>query len=208
MKLDHSPLLRAAGGTILGILASGLLGGCNVMPTAQSVLALPGTGKSFEVFQVDDFNCRQYALMQVGGASAGQAANDSAVKSAVVGTLIGAAAGAALGGNNGAGAGAGVGLLLGSSAGTGAANLSARGTQRAYDNAYVQCMYAKGQRVPVDGSMVRTTRQVTYSPLQPPPPPPAVNLPSQPTPPAVNLPPPPPPPAGNPPPPPPGVSLR
>ena len=50
---------------------AGLLGACAYMPTGPSVMALPGTGKSFDQFRADDANCRQYAFQQSGGVSAG-----------------------------------------------------------------------------------------------------------------------------------------
>ncbi len=129
-----------------------LLAACATVPTGPSVMALPGANKSFEQFRADDAECRQYAQMQTGGNGTEQAAVDAGLKSAAVGTLVGAIAGAAIGGNHqSTGAGAGAGLLVGSMAGTGAAQNSARATQQRYDHAYVQCMYAKGEQVPVAG---------------------------------------------------------
>ncbi|NBS97078.1 MAG: hypothetical protein EBT08_13185, partial [Betaproteobacteria bacterium] len=143
-----------------------LVAGCASFPSGPSMLALPGTGKSFESFRIDDDICRRYATAQIGGLGPNQAANDSAVRSAVLGTVIGAAAGAAIGGNQGAGVGAGTGLLFGTVAGADAANSSAYGTQRGYDHAYIQCMYAKGHRVPVVGE-VRTNRALLVTPTRP-----------------------------------------
>lgn len=145
-----------------------VLGGCVTLPSGPSVMALPGTGKSFDQFRVDDAECRQYAYDQIGGTTANQAATNSAVTSAAVGTAVGAVAGAAIGGHQGAGVGAGTGLVVGSLAGTGAAETSAYGSQRRYDHAYVQCMYAKGERVPVSGRLTESGR--TYNPPPPPPP--------------------------------------
>ena len=68
---------------------------CSVLPTAPSVMALPGTGKTFDQFRADDASCRQFAFEQVGGVSANQAATASAVGSTAIGTALGAAAGAA-----------------------------------------------------------------------------------------------------------------
>jgi len=150
-----------------------LLAGCAVVPTGPSVMALPGTGKNFEQFRSDDAECRRYAQHQIGGTDANQAAVDSGVRSAAIGTVVGAVAGAAIGGRDGAGVGAGTGLLVGSMAGTGAAQSSAYGTQRNYDNAYVQCMYAKGQRVPVSDAVARSRAQVPAGASYPPPPPPS-----------------------------------
>lgn len=138
----------------MAIAGATLLAACTVIPTAPYVMALPGTGMSMERFRSDDMLCRDYAYMQIGGKSAEAASRESAVTSAAVGTAIGALAGAAIGGNaQGAAIGAGTGLLFGSLAGTDAARTSGIGTQRQYDNAYIQCMYAKGHRVPVPANM-------------------------------------------------------
>jgi hypothetical protein len=154
--LRFSPLVA-----LLGVAA------CVTMPNGPSVTAMPGTGKSFDQFRADDADCRQYALSQIGGATANDAAVDSAVKSAAVGTIVGALAGAAINGSQGAGVGAGVGLLAGSAAGSGASQASGYSTQHRYDSAYIQCMYAKGDRVPVSGRM--TSAPVRH--YNPPPPP-------------------------------------
>jgi len=163
----------------LPLLLLPLLFACTSMPTGPRVMALPGTGKSFDQFRADDFECQQWAMSRVGAPA--EAAGESGLKSALIGTAVGALAGAAIGGHQGAGTGAGTGLIVGSLAGVGAADTSAYGAQRMVDQAYIQCMYAKGQRVPVSGQFV--------------------SMPAAP--PAGNYPPPPP---GNPPPPPPGVS--
>ena len=154
--------------------ASLLLVACVSMPKGPSVMVLPGSGKSFDQFRYDDVECRQFADFQVGGKSASDIAADSAAKSAVVGTAIGAAAGAALGGRSGAAAGAGGGLLIGSAAGAGAGETSAYGLQRRYDYAYIQCMYAKGHKVPVSGRLTSSSQAApSYVPPPPPPPPPS-----------------------------------
>jgi hypothetical protein len=182
--------MKSSIGSLAAVSALLLLAGCAVVPTGPSVMALPGTGKNFEQFRSDDAECRRYAQQQIGGADANQAAVDAGVRSAAVGTVVGAVAGAAIGGRDGAGVGAGTGLLVGSMAGTGAAQSSAYGTQRNYDNAYVQCMYAKGQRVPVSGAVAHSRSQapVDRAGAEPP---------------GASYPPPP---AGYPPPPPPGYA--
>lgn len=145
------------------VLAGALLSACTSMPTGPSILVLPGTGQSFEQFRQDERFCRHYAFEQIGGSTPGQAADASMARSAAVGTVVGAVAGAAVGGNEGAGVGAGTGLLVGSMAGASAAETSGTGSQRRYDHAFIQCMYARGHRVPVTG-------QLTTSPPPPPPP--------------------------------------
>lgn len=163
----------------LGVLGAALLlGACTVIPTGPSVMVLPGTGQPFERFRADDMECRQYAQYQIGGKTAGDSAKESAITSAAVGTAVGALAGAAIGGDSkGAAIGAGAGLLMGSATGTDASRASTVGTQRQYDNAYIQCMYAKGHRVPVPANMsysspVRSSVQTKpQDPAIPPPPP-------------------------------------
>jgi len=145
--------------------------GCVSMPAGPSMLVLPGTGKSFDQFRVDDFSCRQYAHDQIGGRSTEQRASDSVARSALLGTAIGAVAGAAFDGSRGAAVGAGTGLLFGSVAGAGAAESSSYGAQRRYDFAYQQCMYASGHRVPVSGRYATERRAESYRTPPPPPPP-------------------------------------
>ena len=162
-----------------------LLSACASVPNGPSAMALPGTGKSFDQFRSDDASCRQFAYEQVGGTTANQAANNSFAQSAVVGTALGAAAGAVAGGGEGAGVGAAVGLLAGSAVGAGQANMSSYEVQRRYDNAYIQCMYAKGHQVPVSGRIVTQQRPAPSPPpapaaYPPPPPPPGYMPPSPP----------------------------
>ncbi len=145
--ITHSPRL-------LVLLTSALLAGCATFPNGPSMLALPGTGASFDQFRADDLGCQGYAQQATGHRSPQQAASESGVNSAAVGTAVGAVAGALLGaasGNAGAGAaiGAGGGLILGSAGGTDAYGAGGYGMQDRYDNAYIQCMYAKGHQVPV-----------------------------------------------------------
>lgn len=148
------------------------LGACTVIPTGPSVMTLPGTGQSIERFRADDAVCRQDAFVQIGGKTAEQASRESAVTSAAVGTAVGALAGAAIGGDSrGAAVGAGAGLLMGGAVGSESARTSGIGTQRQYDNAYIQCMYAKGHRVPVPANMAYP-RAVRASDAGIPPPPP------------------------------------
>jgi hypothetical protein len=136
------------------VLLPAALGACAYpAPVGPSIAAMPGTGKTFEQFQADDGACRQFASYQTGGMTPSQAATNAGIGSAAVGTVLGAGAGALIGaaaGNPGAGAaiGAASGLLLGSSAGVGNAQASGAATQAGYDNAYMQCMYAKGEKVP------------------------------------------------------------
>jgi len=148
------------------LLAVATLTGCAIYPTGPSLMALPGGGASFEQFQADDASCQAYAA-NASGLSAQQSAQKGAVDSAVVGTVIGAAAGAMIGaaaGDPAAGAaiGGGSGLLLGSASGTDAYRASGYTAQDRYDNAYVQCMYARGHQVPVPASVAAQHNATQY----------------------------------------------
>ena len=66
---------------------------------------------------------------------------------------------------------------MGSATGADSARASTGGTQRQYDNAYIQCMYAKGHRVPVPsqyellGACAFVCTESAQDPSIPPPPP-------------------------------------
>ena len=130
---------------LLVLLPVAGLAACAQPPMGPMVQALPGSRKSFEAFQYDGASCQQYAQ----GAVAGQAqqANNQAVGGAVLGTLLGAGLGAAIGGGRGAAVGAASGALLGTAGGSEYSAGVQGSIQAQYDNAYVQCMYGKGNRV-------------------------------------------------------------
>ncbi|HVC12382.1 MAG TPA: YMGG-like glycine zipper-containing protein [Burkholderiales bacterium] len=154
------------------LAATLLLGACaSVPPSGPSVMVLPGSGKTFDQFRMDDYTCRQFASSQIGGATAEQASTNSGLKSAAIGAGVGAVAGALLGGHEGAGQGAAAGLVVGSVAGAGTAESSSYTLQQRYDIAYQQCMYAKGNQVPIAGRFA-PRRSPAYAPPPPPPPPP------------------------------------
>jgi hypothetical protein len=156
--------------------AAFLLAACVSLPNGPSIMALAGTGKSSDQFRDDDWYCRNFANDKIGGTEPAEVSRSSTAKGAAIGAAAGAGLGAAFGGGSGAGIGAAFGLLFGLAAGAGAGESSAYALQQRYDQAYVQCMYSKGHKVPVSGR------------LSPPPP--------------VYVPPPPPPRAPSPPPPP------
>jgi hypothetical protein len=147
-----------------------ILSACASMPTGPSVMVLPSTGKSFEVFQSEDLACRNWAALQTGATPAG-VVNQNLTGGAAIGALMGAGLGAAIGaasGNAGAGAaiGAGSGLIGGAAMASGPAFAAGWDVQQRYDNAYQQCMYAKGNQIPGILSASRSSASI------PPPPPP------------------------------------
>jgi hypothetical protein len=162
------------------------LAACTTMPSGPNVMVLPGTGKSFEQFRNDDYQCRGYAQSQFGGATPTTAMQESGVQSAALGTLLGAAAGAAANGGRGAAVGAGAGLAMGGLAGTSSGQVSGGNLQRRYDYAYLQCMYAQGHRIPSAGGFMTESRPAPAYSAPPPsynsPPPPPPGMPPAPPP--------------------------
>jgi hypothetical protein len=201
MNRDFPP--RAARSAAAALGASLVLGACTVMPTGPSVMALPGSRKSVDEYQADIAACQQYAgaVIAAHGGGTAAAADGSAASTAAAGALVGAATGALIGSatgqaSQGAAIGAGTGLLFGAAAGSSYTSLSSWELQRGYDSAYLQCMYARGNKVPTaPGRGVGPSRPVYldrnpapagYPPPNTPPPP---GLAGQGYPPPANVPP-------------------
>src|SRR5262249_34062600 len=144
-----------------------LSAGCTTVPTGPSVMVLPGTRRSFEQFQADNVVGRQWALQQT-GTTPNETGAINTMTGATVGTVGGAALGAAIGAAAGgpalgAAIGAATGLFGGTAVGAGNAYGAGLSVQSRYDIAYMQCMYAKGNQIPVAAARRP----------EPPPPPPA-----------------------------------
>ena len=102
-------------------VGAALLSACSSAPTyGPSMLVLPGTGKTFDHFRLDEQDCRAHAQSQISKSAAEQ-----------------------------------------DSAGT---------PQQRYDRSFLQCMYAKGHKVPLTGR-VSEYIDSTQSRSSPPPPP-------------------------------------
>jgi len=147
MSPCRAPAVRLAG----CCAALALVAGCAATPLGPTVQVMPGPGKSFDVFQADNASCKAFATEQVKGQA--DAANQRAVGAAALTTVLGAGLGAATGAAFGdAGAGAAIGAAAGATGGAayGAGNTAndQYGIQVQYDNAFSQCMYAKGEQVP------------------------------------------------------------
>lgn len=159
-----------------GIVLSTALVGCVSYPTGPSVMVLPGSQKSFDDFNNDYDICKKYAFNRIGPRD-----DSKAVPSAIIGTAIGAVAGAAMGGNSeSAGVGAGMGLIAGSMMGAEREYAQGGSSQRVFNQAYIQCMYSKGHRVPVSANMIPTDNTNVIQPppgSAPPPPPPSSSAP-------------------------------
>jgi hypothetical protein len=158
-------------GVVLAVMA--LLTACATVPSGPMVMVLPGAGKPFDLFQLEDAACRYHAQTQI-GVTPGQEPVQSTLSGAAIGTFVGAGLGAAFGaaaGNPevGAAVGAGTGLLMGTATGAEAGAASARTLQWRYDVSYVQCMYAKGNQVP-GTTATPPPHHVPPPPSAPPPP--------------------------------------
>ena len=130
-----------------------LLAACATVPTSPSVMVLPGNGKNFEQFQAEDAICRQWAAQQA-ETTPKRASAEGTLTGAAIGTAVGAAVGTAIGtaaGSPAVGAavGAGGGLISGTAIGADSAEWASTSVQHRYDIAYTQCMYVKGNQVPV-----------------------------------------------------------
>ena len=114
-----------------------MLTACVSTPTAPSVITLPGKGISFEQFRVDDYNCRMFAFQQLEG-KAPQLVQHSS------GTANGAAA---------TGQGSVADTAQGGMPQPVPATTAMHRSQRQFDIHYIQCMYARGHRVPMLGRL-------------------------------------------------------
>ncbi len=140
-----------------------LLAGCAQTPMGPTVQVMPGSGKPFEAFQADQFACKQYSEQSVAGQA--ENANTRGVGAAALTTVLGAGLGAAIGGGRGAGIGAASGALGGAGIGAASSSNAQMTIQQQYDNAYSQCMYAKGNMVP--GYMPMMQQAPPVSPYNP-----------------------------------------
>lgn len=142
---------------------------CASTPMGPTVRAMPPAGKSFDQFAYEQDSCKAYAESQVRGQA--DNANTTGVLEGVGGTILGAGLGAALGGGHGAAVGAGVGAIGGTAVGASTSSNDQRGIQKQYNDAYLQCMAAKGnhaERPVVYTPPAHTT--VIYNNAPPPPP--------------------------------------
>lgn len=129
------------------VLAGVLLAGCAPVPIGPTVAVMPPPTKPFEVFVQDDSLCRQWAAHSI-GLPGYEAAAQQMIGSTVAGAVIGGLAGAAVGGHGSAGAGAGVGTVVGAAVGANQSAATSWHARQAYDIAYQQCMYSKGNLLP------------------------------------------------------------
>jgi hypothetical protein len=134
--------------SVLALAGVVLLAGCAAsMPSGPNVMVLPGTGKNFDQFRLDDMDCRGFAQSGLNGATTESVSTESGVRTAALGTVLGAGQG------------------QGSSA----------TLQRRYDTSYQQCMYAKGNKIPGSYSMMSAPAIArTPTTTTPPPPPPGM----------------------------------
>lgn len=137
--------MRKSAKLVLAGTAVLLLAGCATRPLGPTVQVFPAAYKPFDVFQRDQYECRQFASSETAGGA--EAINNRAVGATAVGTALGLALGAATGNGRAATTGAVAGGVIGAAVG---ANETERGEfalQRRYNIAYAQCMYSRGNQV-------------------------------------------------------------
>jgi hypothetical protein len=175
-------------GTLLSLAA------CASTPMGPTVQVLPPQGKPFEQFQGEDASCKGFAASQVQGQA--EAANSTGLLEGIGGTALGAGLGAAVGGGRGAAIGAASGAVVGTGVGASTSGRQQGGIQQQYNNAYVQCMVAKGNVVhqpaprPAPTVIYQQAPPPTVIYQTPPPPPTVIYTSPPPPPPAVVYPPP------------------
>ena len=138
-----------------------LFTGCATAPLGPTVQVMPSPGKPFAKFQTESEECQAWAFQQMGGQEAVDRINANAVLYGIIGGAIGAGIGALSGASlgygprstrryaaHGAAMGAGIGTAAGAAQGAAASAYSSQQLQMIYDDAYVQCMYSKGNQVP------------------------------------------------------------
>jgi uncharacterized protein YcfJ len=163
MKSRHSSSFK-----MIALCGTGLvLVSCASTPMGPTVRAMPSQGKPFENFQIDQNSCKQYAADQVRGQA--DEANSTGLLEGIGGTVLGAGLGAAIGGGQGAAIGAGAGALGGTAVGASTSSNQQRGIQKQYNDAYVQCMVAKGNQIEQPVYMPPAQTTIIYSQPQPPP---------------------------------------
>lgn len=163
-------VLKRSRRCLAALLAAPSVGGCAMAPTpaGPTVMVLPTPGKPLDLFQAEDYSCRQWASRQI-GTSPQDIADQNAANAAAAGAITGAAVGALIGaasGDVGAGMalGAGTGLLVGASEGAASSAGIAWDAQRRYDVAHQQCMHANGNILP--GMTYRVWRSAPPPPAQ------------------------------------------
>ncbi len=122
-----------------------LISACASTPMGPTVRVLPPQGKSFDQFQMEQYSCKQYADDQVRGQA--ERANTTGVLEGLGGTVLGAGLGAAIGGGQGAAIGAASGAVAGTAVGAHTSSSDQKGIQQQYNDAFVQCMVAKGNQI-------------------------------------------------------------
>ena len=126
------------------ILFSFFLAGCVTAPVGPHVAVMPAKGKTLEQFKADDQTCKAYAQAQIGDDLEKDSAMNTLMDMAI-GGAAGALGGQAIGHNTkGTVAGAGIGMAAGLATGAYQANKASDDAQIRYDNAYQECMHAKG----------------------------------------------------------------
>ncbi|MDD3029945.1 MAG: glycine zipper family protein [Alphaproteobacteria bacterium] len=143
-----------------------LLAACAYAPMGPTVRVLPPQGKPFEAFREDQFVCKNYASDQVRGQA--ESANETGLLQGLGGAILGAGLGAAIDGGSGAAIGAAGGATAGTAIAASTSSQRQKSIQEQYNDAYAQCMIAKGNLI--EAPRATPTRTIIYERPAPPPP--------------------------------------
>jgi len=144
-----------------------LIAACASDPLGPTVRVLPKQSKPFEQFQQEQGYCKQYASDQIRGQA--ERANETSLLQGLGATALGVGLGAAIDGGHGAGVGAATGAVAGTAIGAGTSTGKQKSIQQQYDDAYVQCMVAKGNLIERPVQIVPHTTVIYQQPAPPPP---------------------------------------
>jgi uncharacterized protein YcfJ len=138
------------------------VGACAIEPYGSSYAAMPSPYKPPEVFSSDEGACSAYARQVVAGHA--DTANQQAILTTLLGAAIGAGIGEAVGGGREVTAGAVGGAITGGMIGAANSTNASYALQHQYDVAYQQCMYNRGNQVPVARARFAPSYGSSYPP--------------------------------------------
>ena len=131
--------MTARAGSARAIILAGSIcvvsASCSTAPVGPQVMVLPGSDKTLAQFEADDSACRRWAAQRI-GATPSEAADTPSAPNAATAPAAGPSPE----------------IVAGSTIGAGSGERARWSTQDRYDVAYMQCMYASGNQIPVPRS--------------------------------------------------------
>ena len=144
-----------------------------VTPPGPTIAALPGTGKTYSQFTIDDNYCRQLATGQAGNPS--EILQSQQVGGTILGVIAGTLFGLGVGGSRPGpemAVGAAAGGITGTVIGTQTGQVASMTAQQRWDSVYLGCMYGFGHKIPGYQEPQQQPAPAPAPQIPPPPPPP------------------------------------